>query len=154
MLNRMLKNEMDAEEVLQDSFLRAFNGLRNFKNDSKYSTWFYRIVYNTALTRLSGKIRKIENEMVSIEDQLELKSNYDFEYSEKADLNQFINKMVDKLPPKYATVINMFYIDGMSCEEISEVMNNTVSNVKVILYRARNALKDLLMSKDYIKEIL
>jgi RNA polymerase sigma-70 factor (ECF subfamily) len=62
--------------------------------------------------------------------------------------------MIEQLPPKYSTVINLFYIDGMSCEEISEVMNNTVSNVKVILHRSRNALKDLLISKDYIKEIL
>ena len=154
MLVRMLKNEMDAEEVLQDSFLKAFNGLRTFKNDAKFSTWFYRIVYNTALTRLSGKHRKIESVMFSIDDQLELQSNYDFEDSEKEDLNQFINKMIEQLPPKYSTVINLFYIDGMSCEEISEVMNNTVSNVKVILHRSRNALKDLLISKDYIKEIL
>jgi RNA polymerase sigma factor (sigma-70 family) len=154
MLTRMLKNEMDAEEVLQDSFLKAFNGLKNFKNEAKFSTWFYRIVYNTALTRLSGKQRKIESEMSSIDDQLELQSDYDFENSEKADLNKFINEMIKQLPPKYATVINLFYIDGMSCEEISEVMNNTVSNVKVILHRSRNALKDLLISKDYIKEIL
>ena len=153
LLNRMLKNEMDAEEVLQDSFLRAFNGLRNFKNDAKFSTWFYSIVYNTALTRLSGKRRKIENDMFSIDDKLELQSNYDFEDLEKTDLNQFINKMIEQLPLKYSTVINLFYIDGMSCEEIGEVMNNTVSNVKVILHRSRNALKDLLISKDYIKEI-
>ena len=78
MLNRMLKNEMDAEEVLQDSFLKAFSGLRNFKNEAKFSTWFYRIVYNTALTRLSGKQRKIENETSSIDDKPELQSNYDY----------------------------------------------------------------------------
>jgi RNA polymerase sigma factor (sigma-70 family) len=87
LLNRILKNQMDAEEVLQDSFLKAFNGLRTFKNDAKFSTWFYRIVYNSALTRLSGKHRKIESEMFSIDDQLELQSNYDFEDSEKEDLN-------------------------------------------------------------------
>jgi RNA polymerase sigma factor (sigma-70 family) len=154
MLNRMLRNEMDAEEVLQDSFLRGFNGLKNFKNEAKFSTWFYRIVYNTALTRLSAKRRKIENEMSSIDDQIELKSDYDFETSEKADLSKFINEVIKQLPPKYAAVINLYYMDGISCEEISEVMGITVSNVKVILHRSRNALKDLLISKDYIKEIL
>jgi RNA polymerase sigma factor (sigma-70 family) len=154
MLNRMLKNEMDAEEVLQDSFLRGFHGLKNFKNEAKFSTWFYRIVYNTALTRISAKKRKIENEMSSIDDQLELKSDYDFESSEKADLSKFIYEVIKQLPPKYAVVINLFYMDGISCEEISEIMGITVSNVKVILHRSRNALKDLLISKDYIKEIL
>ena len=154
MLVRMLKNEMDAEDVLQDSFLKAFNGLRTFKNEAKFSTWLYRIVYNTALTRLSGKRRKMENETSSIEDKPELQSNYDFNTSEKADLNNFINEVIKQLPPKFASVINLFYIAGMSCEEISEVMNITVASVKVILYRSRNALKDLLISKDYIKEII
>ena len=153
LLNRMLKNQMDAEEVLQDSFLKAFNGLRNFKNEAKFSTWFYRIVYNTALTQLSGRKRKIENEMSSLEETLELQSNYDFRESEKVDLNNFVNEMVEQLPPKYASVINLFYLEGLSCEEISEVMNNSVTNVKVLLHRSRNALKDLLISKDYIKEI-
>jgi RNA polymerase sigma factor (sigma-70 family) len=153
LLNRMLKNEMDAEEVLQDSFLKAFNGLSNFKNEAKFSTWFYRIVYNTALTRLSGKRRKMEDETSSIEDILELQSNNDYKESEKADLSKFINELVGQLPPKYATVINLFYMEGLSCEEISEVMNNTVTSVKVILHRSRNALKDLLISKDYLKEI-
>ena len=154
MLVRMLKNEMDAEEVLQDSFLRAYNGLRNFKNEAKFSTWFYRIVYNTALTRLSGKVRKMENETTSIDDMLELKSDYDYNNSEKADLNRFISEIIKELPPKYASVINLFYLEGMSCEEISEVMVITVASVKVILHRSRNALKDLLISKDYIKEII
>jgi len=154
MLVRMLKNEMDSEEVLQDSFLKAFNGFKNFKNEAKFSTWFYRIVYNTALTRLSGKLRKIENDTSSIDDKLELRSNYDYHNSEKEDLNKFINEVIKELPPKYASVINLFYLEGMSCEEISEVMNITVASVKVILHRSRNALKDLLISKDYIKEII
>jgi RNA polymerase sigma-70 factor (ECF subfamily) len=153
MLSRMLKNEMDAEEVLQDSFLRGFNGLKNFKNEAKFSTWFYRIAYNTALTRLSAKKRKIESEMISIDDQLELRSDYDFENTDKSDLNKFVNDTIEMLPPKYSTVINLYYMEGMSCEEISEVMNITVSNVKVVLHRSRNALKDLLISRDYIKEI-
>lgn len=154
MLNRMLKNEMDAEEVLQDSFLKAFSGLRNFKNEAKFSTWFYRIVYNTALTRLSGKQRKIENETSSIDDKPELQSNYDYLSTEKENLNKFIAEVIKELPSKYASVINLFYLEAMSCEEISEVMNISTASVKVILYRSRKALKDLLISKDYIKEII
>ena len=85
---------------------------------------------------------------------LELKSDYDYNNSEKADLNRFISEVIKELPPKYASVINLFYLEEMSCEEISEVMNITVTSVKVILHRSRNALKDLLISKDYIKEII
>ena len=154
MLKKMLKNQMDAEEVLQDSFLKAYSGLTTFRHEAKFSTWFYRIVYNTALTRISASKRKIENEMSSIDELPELKSDYDFENSEKKDVSRFISETIEQLPPKYATVINMFYIDGMSCEEVSEVMNISVPNVKVILHRSRNALKDLLIARDYVKEIL
>jgi len=78
MIKKMLKNEMDAEEVLQDSFLKAYSGLQNFRNEAKFSTWFYRIVYNTTLTRISVKKRKTENEMSSIDELPDLKSDYDF----------------------------------------------------------------------------
>ena len=61
----MLRNDSDAEEVLQDCFLKAYKALNNFNGDAKFSTWFYRIVYNTALTKLSSKKRKIESEMTT-----------------------------------------------------------------------------------------
>jgi RNA polymerase sigma-70 factor (ECF subfamily) len=154
MLKKMLRNEMDAEEVLQDSFLKAYSGLKNFREEAKFSTWFYRIVYNTALTRISAKRRQTENEMSSIDDLPELKSNDDYESSEKKDVSKFISDTIEQLPPKYASVINLYYIDGMSCEEVSDVMNISVPNVKVILHRSRNALKDLLIERDYVKEIL
>ena len=154
MLKRMLKNDMDAEEVLQDSFLKAYSGLSNFRKEAKFSTWFYRIVYNSALTRLSSKRKRMENEMSSIDDQPDLISSYETDNSEKTDLTKFIYGAIEQLPPRYASVINLFYLEEMSCEEISEVMNSSVANIKVILHRSRNALKDLLIAKDYVKEIL
>lgn len=154
LLSRMIKNEMEAEEVLQDCFLRAFYALNNFRNDSKFSTWFYRIVYNTALTKLSTKKRKIENEMYSIDELKNLKSETDYKETEKKDISKFVNELIDRLPPNYSSVINMFYLDGMTCKEISEVMGLSFSNVKVILYRARNALKDILVQNDFEKELL
>ena len=77
MLKRMLKNDFDAEEILQDCFLKAYHSLKSFKGEAKFSTWFYKIVYNTALTKLSSKKRKIESEMSSVEDHFNLKSDYD-----------------------------------------------------------------------------
>ena len=74
--------------------------------------------------------------------------------TEKENLNKFIAEVIKELPSKYASVINLFYLEAMSCEEISEVMNISTASVKVILYRSRKALKDLLISKDYIKEII
>jgi len=153
LLKRMLKNNMEAEEVLQDCFLKAFRALDSFKGDSKFSTWFYRIVYNTALTRLSQKKRKIENEMNSLDNFSELHSRYDYNECERKDLSEFINSLVEQLPSKYSSVLNLFYLQGMSCEEISEVMDTSVANIKVLLHRSRNALKDVLVKKNYLEEL-
>jgi RNA polymerase sigma-70 factor (ECF subfamily) len=154
MLTRMLKNRMEAEEVLQDCFLKAFNGLNNFKGDSKFSTWFYKIVYNSALSRLSIQKRKIEMEMSSVEDHFDLISKNDFNSSEQKDLSLYIKEMINKLPVNYASVISMFYLENFSCEEISEVMGTSINNVKVMLHRSRSALKDILIKNNYTEELL
>lgn len=153
MLTRMLKNKMEAEEVLQDCFLKAFKGLNNFKGEAKFSTWFYKIVYNSALSRLSLQKRKTESEMTSIDEHFDLKSDYDYNISEQNDLSLYINEMVNKLPPNYASVITMFYLESMSCEEISKVMGTSENNVKVMLHRSRTALKEIMIKNDYTREI-
>jgi RNA polymerase sigma-70 factor (ECF subfamily) len=153
LLKRMLKNEFDAEEVLQDCFLKAYNSLGSFKGESKFSTWFYRITYNTALTKLSSKKRKTENEMSSIDEHFDLASDNDLVDSENKDLNELINELVNQLPEKNATVINLFYLNEMSCEEISKVLNISVSNVKVLLHRSRNALKQHIIKNDLGEEL-
>lgn len=154
MLKRMLKNEFDAEEVLQDCFLKAFNSLGTFKGEAKFSTWFYRIVYNTALTKLSSKKRKTETEMSSVEEHFDLESKYRSDEIEKEDVNQLIHDTIGKLPERYSAIITMFYLNEMSIEEISEVMQITVSNVKVILHRSRNALRDLVIKSKLAKELI
>lgn len=154
LLRRILKNDMDAEEVLQDCFLKAYNSIAQFKQESKFSTWFYRIVYNTAMTRLSGKKRKIEREMSSVDDHFDLESSYDFRITEQTNRSDFINSVIEKLPPSYASVINMYYLDDMSVEEIREVTGMSVSNIKVLLYRSRNALRSLIENLNLKEELL
>lgn len=154
LLKRMLKNEQDAEEIMQDCFIKAYNSLKSFKGEAKFSTWFYRIVYNTALTKLSSKKRKTESEMSSVDEHFDLKSDYDFRIPESEDLTTIVNDLVNQLPEKYSAVINLFYINEMSCEEISKVMEISVSNVKVLLHRSRNAMKDLIIKKNLVEELI
>ena len=154
MLKRMLKNDFDAEEILQDCFLKAYNSLGSFKGESKFSTWFYRIVYNSALTKLSSQKRKIESEMSSVEEHFDLVSAYNSNEIEKKDLNNLIQETINKLPERYSAVITMFYLNEMSIEEISEVMHISVSNVKVMLHRSRNALRDLILNNDLAEEFI
>jgi RNA polymerase sigma-70 factor (ECF subfamily) len=154
MLKRMLKNDFDAEEVLMDCFLKVYNNLSSFKYESKFGTWFYRIVYNTALTKLSSVKRKIENEMSSVDDLHYLESNYNADDLVKDDLSVMVKKIVNELPPKNAAVITMFYLEEMSGEEISEVLQISISNVKVILYRSRNLLREIIEKRKLFQEFL
>ena len=154
LLKRMLKNEQDAEETLQDCFIKAYNSLSSFKGEAKFSTWFYRIVYNTALTKLSSQKRKTENEMSSVHEHFDLKSDYDYNVSERKDMSEFINELVNKLPEKHSAIISLFYLDEMSCEEISKVLDISISNVKVMLYRSRNALKDIIIKNNLVEELI
>ena len=154
MLKRMLKNEFDAEEILQDCFLKAYHSLKSFKGEAKFSTWFYKIVYNTALTKLSSKKRKIESEMSSVEDHFNLESDYDSMDVEKKDLEEFLQEAIAKLPERYSSIITLFYLNQLSVEEISEVMHLSVSNVKVMLHRSRNALRDLILNSRLAEEFI
>ena len=153
-LKRMLKDEFDAEEILQDCFLKAYNSLGSFKGEAKFSTWFYRIVYNSALTKLSSKKRKIESEMISVEENFNLVSEYNSTVIEKKDLKEFIHEIVNKLPERYSAIIAMFYLNEMSIDEISEVMQISASNVKVLLHRSRNALRDLILNSKMAQELI
>jgi len=154
LLKRLLKNEMDAEEALQDSFLKAYNSLNSFRYDSQFSTWFYKIVYNTGLTKLSSKKRKIEQEMTSIDEHFDL-ADYDNEiYSSTENPKEYILKMIDKLPVRNALVLILFYVDGLSINEISNVLGTSLVNTKVMLHRSRNALRDLLLKHNFKEELL
>jgi len=153
MLKRMLKNEFDAEEILQDCFLKAYKSLNNFKGEAKFSTWFYRIVYNSALTKLSSQKRRTETEMTSVEDHINLESEYNSNEIEKMDVNHLIHKTISKLPERYSAIITMFYLNEMTIDEISEVMEISISNVKVMLFRSRNALRDLILKTKLAEEL-
>lgn len=154
LLKKMLKNEMDAEEALQDSFLKTFNSLKNFRAESKFSTWFYKIVYNTALTTISSKKRKIVMEMSSVDDHFDLGDDDNQIYAQAEDYSEYILKIVDKLPVRNALVIILFYVDGLSLNEISNVLGLSLVNSKVLLHRSRNALRVLVQKHNYQEVLL
>ncbi|MBU1097343.1 MAG: sigma-70 family RNA polymerase sigma factor [Bacteroidetes bacterium] len=154
LLKRLLKNEMDAEEALMDSFLKVYKSLPNFRFESKFSTWFYKIVYNTGLTFLSSKNRRIDNETSSIDEYFELGENDDEIYANAENGKEYLLKLVDKLPPRHALIIILFYIDDLSLNEISQVLDLSLVNTKVLLHRSRNGLRDMLLKHNYQEEIL
>jgi len=149
----IVKNEMEAEEIIQDCFMKVYKSIKKFRGDSKFSTWFYRIVYNTSLTKIKNKKRKIEENMTSIDDILTLQSENRIEIN-KNDLSKTLETIVEKLPKNYSTVINLFYLEELSCEDISKVMDISLNNVKVMLHRARTELRKIVFENNYSEELL
>ena len=139
--NKIVRNKEDAEEIAQDSFLKAYQAIEKFKKEAKFSTWLYRIVYNTAIS----KTRKKKFEFSAIEDQII--NNYSIDeivenVNQLSDEEQkmCIDKAIEKLPEEDGLLINLFYLNESSIDEISQITGLTNSNVKVKLFRIRKKL--------------
>jgi RNA polymerase sigma-70 factor (ECF subfamily) len=139
--NRILKSREDAEEIAQDVFLKAFQSLQKFKREAKFSTWLYRIAFNTAIS----KTRKKRIEISAIDDYTI--ENYtfdeildDFEEFNLDDKRKYFEAALKKIPEGDGVLLSMFYLQELSIEEISEISELSVSNVKVKLHRIRKKL--------------
>lgn len=138
---RIAKNQEDAEEIAQDAFLKAYQSLDSFKRKAKFSTWLYRIVYNTAIS----KIRKKRHETTALDDVMIENYSVDEVNNEVNGLDseeqkKVINLALEKLNEEESTVISLYYLDECSIEDISGVTGLTKSNVKVKLHRSRKKL--------------
>lgn len=135
----------DAEEILQDVFLKAFRSLNSYKRESKFSTWLYRIAYNTAIS----STRKKKQEFLYIEESAI--NNVPDERADEVitpedDEEQImrLSGAIDKLSGEEKALITLFYYEGKSMEEVGEVLRISVTNVKVRLHRTRKKIYILM----------
>jgi RNA polymerase sigma-70 factor (ECF subfamily) len=146
------RNDEDAEDVLQDAFLKAYTHLDNFKGDSKFYTWIVRIAVNEALMRL--RKRKTDRS-VPLDEPVELgeetvtreiavwDDNPEQRYSQE-EWRRILDEAVDTLKPDFRTVFVLRDIEEMSTEETAETLGISVPAVKSRLLRARLALRETL----------
>ncbi len=142
---RICGNREEAEEVAQDAFLKAFRSLKNFKMKSSFSTWLYRIVYNTAISLVRSRkkaVLSLEDFPADVIDFLSFSS--DAEEAEKEYKNSLINFALQKINEEERGLITLYYYEGMSTEEISAVTGINKSNIKVKLFRARQKITDII----------
>lgn len=141
---RMLKNREEAEEVSQDSFIKIFKSLDKFKGDSKFSTWVYRVTYNTCLDRIKKNKRSqthiaidefTEHHIKTIDNALDM--------MEKEEKKMAIQNCLQLLPSEDSFLLTLFYFEEQSLEEISKVTGLTANNVKVKLFRSRKKLASI-----------
>jgi len=152
---RFVRNETEAKEIVQDTFLLVWRKLDTFKGDSQFGSWLYRVATNTALMRLRAQRRHPE---ISTE---ELPVDYLDNYGQlpaagenwakrpddelqSDELRRRIQKAVDELPEIYRTVFLIRDIEGLSTEETAEVLEISIPTVKTRLHRARLALRDAI----------
>ena len=138
---KILNNREDAEEIAQDTFLKAFNSLKSFEKKSKFSTWLYRIAYNGAISRK----RKKKMDVVEIDDQVMFNYSADEITTNVHQMNeseqmQLIDKALLQLPEDDNLLITLFYKSEHSIEDISYITGLTQTNVKVKLHRIRKKL--------------
>lgn len=143
---RLLKSREDAEEVTQDSFLKAYKNIGQFKEEAKFSTWLYTIVYNTALTSLrKKKLKTTEIEDLSSENLLQLSEpGSEWRRLQKEERSGYIKLALAQLSDDDQVAITLFYLNENSLQEICEITNWELSNVKVRLHRARKRLLSAL----------
>lgn len=148
---KILRHEDDAEEALQDAFLSAYRGLKNFKVESTFSTWLYRVATNAALMkyrkRREGHV-SLEQSQSQYEDAEPLAvpdwSSQPDEELLDAETREVLEEGMERLPEELRTVFVLRDVQGLSNAEVAKVLDVSIAAVKSRLHRARIALRDRL----------
>jgi RNA polymerase sigma-70 factor (ECF subfamily) len=151
---RLLRNDDDAREAVQDAFVSAFRSCGRFEGSSRISTWLHRIVVNACLMRLRTQRRRVE---VSIDDWLPRFlpdghheasfidwSNAAHAMIEREETCALVRRCIDQLPDSYRTVLLMHDIEGIPVHEVATALDISSNAVHIRLHRARQALRTLL----------
>lgn len=155
-----IKDREEIEDIMQDSYIKAFTKLYQFKLESSFSTWLVRITINETLSRLreKGRIRKMslysEEENSNLINQIP--DNRQLNPQEKmmnSEMKQVLENAIDQLESKYRTVYIMKELEEMSLKEIASALDISLSNAKIRSHRAKEKLKELLLQITNEKEI-
>jgi RNA polymerase sigma-70 factor (ECF subfamily) len=150
---RILRNDEDAKDAVQDGFIAALASLDRFEGGSQLSTWLHRIVVNAALMKLRSKKSRPEESIDDLLPGFEADGHISVPASEwvpadtlvmRDEVCQMVRASIDRLPESYRTVLLLRDIEELSTEETAQALGMTPVAVKVRLHRARQALRTLL----------
>jgi len=148
LISRLIKNTSEVEDVAQETFIKAFRAIQQFRGDSAFYTWLYRIAVNTAKNHLFSKGKRpitlselAKNEDSESYDAIDAVSNESPEGNLAGlQIAEAVNHAVNKLPEELSTAVILREMDGLSYEEIAEVMNCPIGTVRSRIFRAREAI--------------
>jgi len=151
---RLLGNEHDAQDALQDAFLSACKSLSQFTGAAKLSTWLHRIVVNAALMKLRNRRRKPEESIEELLPHFDAQGEWSGKVPtwqvssdvllQRQETRVLVRRCIDRLPETYRTVLLMRDIEELDTEEVADLLGVTANAVKIRLHRARQALRTLL----------
>lgn len=142
---RFLKNEDDAEDVLQESFIKAFQRIDQFRGEVTFGAWLKRIVVNGSIDFLKSK----REQMVQLEEgYMHIPDDADWSIENDVELDD-VKKAIDRLPEKYRYVVQLFLVEGYDHGEISEILKISDTASRTRLLRGKTQLKERLKDKAY-----
>ena len=142
---RFLKNSDDAEDVLQESFIKAFQRIDQFKGEVTFGAWLKRIVVNRSMDFLKSKHQKtIELD----EGYMHIADDGNWEIQEDINLEE-VKRKIEELPEKYRYVVQLFLVEGYDHKEISEILSISETASRTRLLRGKNCLKESLRALKY-----
>lgn len=145
---RMLKNREEAEEVSQDTFIKTYRSLHKFKGDSKFSTWIYKVAYNSCLDQIKKNKKHLNNVEINefTEHQVKTMDNA-FDALVEEERNQLIQDCLQLLPSDDSFLLTLYYFEEQSLDEIANIVGLTANNVKVKIFRSRKKLAHILKER-------
>lgn len=153
---RILNSREDAEEVSQDAFMQVFGALHSFNGESKFTTWFYRIVFNAALMQKRKNRIFTDDIETSSEAFLVSNSSDSTEDLRKNERQKAIQRALQNLSADDAMMLTLFYLKEQSLEEIAEITQISAETAKVKIHRARKRLSDEMKKtlKEEVRSLL
>lgn len=142
---KLMKKPEEAEEMAQDTFIKAFHKIDSYEGKSKFSTWLYSITYNACISEL--RKRKIEFKSLDdrqISDQDEQRMHDYYRENRKEDQEKYLALAMEKLPEDDQVLVTLYYYENQSMDEISVITGLTVSNIKIKIHRARKRMQVFL----------
>ena len=140
LIRRIVENAEDAEDITQEVFVKIFQSIHRFREESDFSTWIYRIAYNTAISEL----RKRRHDCLSLDEHVTGAEEEELAVAEesatKEEQLRLLEDLLTRLPAADALLITMYYLDEKSIREISRITGLSESNIKVKLHRIRKFL--------------
>ena len=139
----IVSDDQYAEEIVQDAFMKAFNGLKSFNRKASFKTWFYRIIVNESFQAVRKLKRRAETSDISAMEE----SGFDMSPPETGERMEEVIRAMQSLSPNERLVLNLHYLESFSLKEIEKVTGWSHSNTKVTLHRARKNLRNYFDSQ-------